>query len=335
MINIALGFDKGYCRHAGVTIQSIIHNTKTPVHFYLMIDNSVTKFDKYLLKNIIVENNHSVEFVDMSTNFEGLYTGGWSKAMYYPIVLANIIKDSDRVLFLDSDIIVTKDLSDFYNTDISGYYALAVHDCAMDSVIKMKRKMKMSLTKEKITMEEYFANVRHWDEDDIKRYFNSGMLLLNLDLIKCENAIDRMFEILKTENLACPDQDCFNICFHDKIKIMPIKFNFMILDEGLHDNMDISARREYDSYLNDDNNVPDIIHFLIKPWRQKNVYLEKHYFKYLYMLPKMFRIINPNFNKKVFMKKLFSISNYYHENRKDKILTILGISMKLKSSKIK
>ena len=334
MINIALGFDKGYCRHAGATIQSIVYNTKTPVKFYLMIDNSVTRLDRYFLKSIIEKNNHQVEFVDMSEYFNDLYTGNWSKAMYYPIVLANIIKDSDRVLFLDSDIIVTNDLTDFYNIDLNNYYVAAVHDCAMRSVIKMKRKMRMSISKEKITMEEYFSNMRKWNDDDISKYFNSGMLLLNLEFIKQQNAIDRMFEILKTENLACPDQDCFNICFHDNVKIMPVNYNFKILDEGLHDNMDVEAKKIYDEYLVNDDKIPDIIHFLIKPWRQKNVLLEKHYFKYLKQLPFFYKLTNPNFNKKIFCKNIFSINNYYHQDKKDKILTILGLKFRIKTEKL-
>ena len=331
-MNIALGFDKRYCKHAGATIQSIISNSKSMLNFYLLIDESVTNTDKYFLRYIIEKQNYSVNFIDMSKVFKDLYTGNWSKAMYYPILLSNLCNDS-KILFLDSDVIVTEDLTEFYNTDINNQYCAAVHDCAMRSVINMNRKMKMSISKQKITMKEYFKNIRKWDENDIDKYFNSGMLLLNLDEIRKNKCLEEMLEILKTENLACPDQDCFNICFHEKVKIMPMNYNFMIIDKGLRDNLESKTGEIYNNYINN-HKIPTIIHFLMKPWREKGILFEEEYYKYEKMLPLFFKITNINFNYKLLTKKIFSISNYYHEEYKDKILTIFGMEIRIKTDTI-
>lgn len=333
MLNIALGFDKGYCKHAGVTIQSIMENSKSLINFYIMVDSSVNSLDRFLLKQIVEKQNHTIRFIDMGEKFKKLYSGNWSKAMYYPIMLSSICND-DRILFLDSDTVITEDLTDFYNTDLTNYYCAAVHDCAMRSLIKMKRQMRMSISKQKVTMEEYFKNIRHWDDKDIDKYFNSGMLLMNLAEMRKDNCEERMFDILQNENLACPDQCCFNICFHDKVKIMPIKYNFMTLSAGTYDNLEDNLKISYDDYIKN-GKIPAIIHFLVKPWRQKNVLYENEYFKYENHLPLIFKLLNINPNYKLLLKKCFSISNTYHENLKSKNLTLMGFKIKLKTEQIK
>lgn len=331
MLNIALGFDKGYCKYASVTIESIISNTSETINFYLMIDDSVNFIDRFFLKKMIKKRSHNVNFINMGKVFKGFYTGNWSKAMYYPIMLSSICQE-EKILFLDSDIVVTEDLKDFYNTDLSNLYCAAVHDCAMKSLIKMERKMRMSISKQKITMGEYFRDIRKWDDDDIKKYFNSGMLLLNLNEMRKDNCEEKMIQILETENVACPDQCCFNICFHDKVKIVPIKYNFMVFNAGLYDNLAPEIKTEYDRYAKG-HETPAIIHFLMKPWREKGIFFEEEYFKYEKKVPLIFKLVNIKFNYKSLTKKIFSVSNYYHDDFKDKVLTILGFKFTLNSKK--
>ena len=326
-MNIALGFDKRYCRHALATILSVIKNTNEKIQFYLLTDKSLNFLDKAILRKVIETNCHDVKFVDMDKKFQSLYTGAWSKAMYYPILLCDIVEDK-KVLFLDCDVIVNGDIKELYNTDIQDVYCAVVHDFPMDGVIKKNRKMKMSLSKKKIPMAEYFRDIRGWSSEDIKRYFNSGMLLMNLDNIRKDNCKERMLEILEKENLACPDQDCFNICFHDNIKILPIKYNLMITDEAAYNDLDFEVKEEYDAYVKNRTKAPLVIHFITKPWRGKKVDLGDLYFKYEKMAPLIFRILNPNIDFKVIKRSILAVRNYYANDKKRKMLVVLGFEFK-------
>ena len=74
-MNIALGFDKKFSRYAGVTIKSILYNNKSAIKFYLMIDSSVSFFDKLIIKKMIVDSGNTVEFINMNNFFDGLFVG--------------------------------------------------------------------------------------------------------------------------------------------------------------------------------------------------------------------------------------------------------------------
>lgn len=261
-MNIALGFDKNFSKYAAVTIQSIICNNKLPITFYLMIDNSVSLFDKLYLQYMIKKSKNKVKIFNMSDTFKNAFSGSWSKAMYYPILLSNICNE-DRILFLDSDTLITGELQSFYNLDFEDNYCIAVNDYGMKSWIKSKHKILLS-NNEESTIDKYFEDIRKWNNLDMERYFNSGMLLLNLNKIRQNNAQEEMLNILKNNILACPDQDCFNICFHNSVKIVSMKYNFMVVNKDIYQNLQDKDKSQYDTFLT--NATPLIIHFLTKPW---------------------------------------------------------------------
>jgi len=111
--------------------------------------------------------------------------------------LPELIPQQDKVLYLDSDVIVRKDLSDLFETDIDDDYAGVVKDIAqVDNHL------------------------------NIKNYFNSGVMLLNLKLMRENNVSAALFHNRKTaKNLTFMDQDCFNIIFDHKVKLLPIIYN--------------------------------------------------------------------------------------------------------------
>lgn len=280
-MNIALGFDKNFVVHAATTICSILENNKNvEINFYLLIDKSVNFFSKFLLKCLIHSYGKNLEFIDLSCSFNNLFTGSWSKAMYYPILLSGICPD-EKILFLDSDTLVTGDLSELYNVDLSDYYCAAVQDYGMLSWIKSKHNIKLSILEKEMPIDCYFSEIRKWDMSDMKRYFNSGMLLLNLEKMRADDCEEKMINILKSEPLACPDQDCFNICFHDKVNIISPKYNFMVVSEEILANIEDSAFIQIKDYL-EKSELPLIIHHLAKPWcpNGENVLYGELYWKY-------------------------------------------------------
>ena len=261
-MNIALGFDKNFSKYAAVTIKSIINNNKSPITFYLMIDKSISLFDKLYIKYLISTSGNVIKYIDMSKHFANSFTGGWSKAMYYPILLDSIC-NRERILFLDADTLVTGDLQNFYNSDFEDNYCIAVNDYGMKSWIKSKHKILLSNNNE-TTIDKYFSDIRKWNDLDMEKYFNSGMLLLNLNKIRQNNAQEKMLNILKNDILACPDQDCFNICFHNSVKIVSMNYNFMVVNKDIHADLQDNDKTQYDTILK--NSIPLIIHFLTKPW---------------------------------------------------------------------
>lgn len=157
----------------------------------------------------------------------------YTKEMYYRLLAYKFLpRELDRILYLDPDILVINPVAEFYNTPLDGYlYAAAYHDVL--AVTEINR----------IRLYPY----------EISAYFNSGVLLMNLDLqrklIK-EEAIYRFVEKNRTK-LIMPDQDIINALYAKQIKCV---------DEKLY-NYDV---RYYKYYKIMTNNICDMDYILRK-----------------------------------------------------------------------
>lgn len=279
-INIALGFDKNYLPYAGTTIKSILEtNKENEIHFYIMIDNSINIIDIFFLKRMIEKSDKSVEFINMKKRFKNLDTNGWSIAMYYPLVLPSLCND-EKVLFLDSDIIVTGDLTELYNTNLEGYLCGAVRDYGLITYINNNSKAKIHNNKQ-MSICKYFTDIRKWNKEDLKKYCNSGMLLFNLNEMRKNNTEKQMLKVIKEGALMFPDQDCINICCQEKIKILPMQYNFQIMVPNIYNGIYENDKIEYTSWLSSTETLPLIIHYLAKPWKEtQEIHFRKLYYQY-------------------------------------------------------
>lgn len=265
MMNIALGFDCNFAAYAATTIKSILLHNKN-VKFYLMHDN-LKDSDIKKISSIIDSHNENYEWIDMSNEFNNLFTGNWkSKTLYFPIKLPTVCKD-ERILFLDADTFVLGDLSEFYNQNLDSYYLAAANDYGMLSDLKSNNIL--NLGDKALAIQEYFNNELGWDENEMLKYFNSGMLLMNLKLMRENKVEEQMIESLKHKIFAFPDQDCINYTCHNHVKIVEPKYNFMVIFKSTWKRLDDKYKQNVQAYRTEKER-PLIIHYLLKPWRKPN-----------------------------------------------------------------
>lgn len=313
-INIAMGFDKKFLPHAATAIKSIVDNNKnTCINFVIMTDNSINKIDRFLLKRTIGKKN-SANFINMSTAFQSLFEGIWSTAMYYPLLLSSLCP-YDKILFLDADLIVTGSLKQFYDTDLSDFYCAAIKDYSLSILCKKSNgENPINNNNDLMSMGDYMHNRLGFSNKDIENYFNSGVLLLNLNKIRNDKIENKMLDFLNNNDLMFPDQDVLNKFFKGKTKLMPYTNNWQVIFKDTIDLFDEEEMANYKSYIND-NKKPLIIHFLDKPFRSVNKVLYSD--KYFYYRNKTFWrfTIDENFRKKNIRFRL---------SKREKYLYILG-----------
>ena len=85
----------------------------------------------------------------------------YSIATYYRLFIADMFPEYDKVVYIDSDTVVPGDISKMYLTDIGANLVGAIHDNVMAVP----------------TFGEYVEKVLDVSR---KRYFNAGILLMNL-----------------------------------------------------------------------------------------------------------------------------------------------------------
>lgn len=249
-IPIILSADHKYLMPLGVTIKSIIDNKDKETKLKIIIlDGGLEDEDKKIISSLAKENAKIEYQVINKNNFSDFPEKRYfSLAAIYRLIAPEIF-DYKKILYLDCDTIVLKDLSSLYKTDISNYILAAIRE------------------KSEAYVKKYFFR-------EISRYFNSGVLLINTEKWRQEKIWQKSINFIKENKniVKYPDQDTLNHLLENNWLELNKVFNFQLdKHEPLHKELDIN-----------------ILHFVgaRKPWHYlyKNPY-KKYFLKYLNSSP--------------------------------------------------
>lgn len=277
-ISIAFASDNNYAQHMAVSIASLLKNASAgfPIDIYILHENlSVGHIDKiFHLRTLRPETQ--IHFLQISLDdFKDfpLHTGLHSIATYFRLKLPSLLPEVDRILYLDSDIVVCGDIADMWRS-------YPCKDKLLGAVEEPK-----SLNAKRLT-------VLGMKEDS--PYFNGGILDMNLKKMrdtqfeaKSISYISRYKDVIRYQ-----DQDVLNALAEGDWRALPLRFNsFFFVLEGIYKN-DFRIYTAADIQQARQN--PFIIHFNQhpKPWGEGCIDpRRKDYFKYIDLTPyKGFRV---------------------------------------------
>ena len=128
-----------------------------------------------------------------------------SHAALLKFFLPEILSSIDKVLYIDSDVLVQDSLEPLYETNIQNYYAAVVRDTLS------------------VLGREYMQSVGINNQ----YYFNSGVLLLNLQKMR-EDSISQKLVVFRTQKEQnFMDQDAFNGVIGHQVRYVSYKYNFL------------------------------------------------------------------------------------------------------------
>lgn len=261
-----------YSKYVGTTLLSVFENMSVYNHSSICVhifhDDTLTKenkekfeelvygynnkilFHKILMTDIIC---HGIDITIIKKNVERITIGA-----LYRLFIPNILKNIEKVIYLDSDVLVNIDIRTLWNEDISEYYAAVVSDD------KDMAKMYVDT--------KYYRNMGI----DYRAYFNAGILLLNLKNINLN--IDFSKESMKLLSVCTKfsDQDVLNALLKDKVKFIDKKYNLLI-----------DLQKGSDEKLAKQIKTKAVLHFAgyLKPWNCNNSDVIKLYCSYLIKTP--------------------------------------------------
>ena len=161
-MDIALCHDKHYAPYAATVIASIMENNKgEDIVFHLICDDIPADTQRILTEWVI---SHHCEIRFYTINADDFVGFPFEKnarlnfGAYYRLFLGEVLKDIDKVLYLDCDLIVNGSLRELWETEIDDYALAGVRDRVNDYI-------------------HVFNRLRYPMVDG---YINSGVLLINL-----------------------------------------------------------------------------------------------------------------------------------------------------------
>lgn len=253
-IPIFFAIDDGYTKFLAVALQSLIENASMEYKYLIKIlHTNVTKehmeqIKKYERKNV------SIEFVDLCYYIEKvkdkLYTRDYyTNTTYFRLFLPELYPQYDKVLYLDSDIIVLGDISELYNIDMETNLVAA----APDDIIQYNK-----IFQDYAELVVGVAKYQH--------YFNAGVLLMNLDELRKFNFQEKFLYLLeKVKFSVAQDQDYLNRLCKGKVKLISHDWDVM-------------------PYVNDETKPENIkmVHynFAYKPWHFEDVTYNEYFWEY-------------------------------------------------------
>lgn len=210
MINLLLSGNNKVFDGALTELISITNKTKETINCYILTmdvsrinpefipitDEQIEFLDK-VVKSKKAENN--IKKIDVTDLYEREFGHGKNENAYctpYTLLrlMADLIPDiPDKILYLDIDMMVAKDISELYNIDISEYEYAAVK-------------------------EKYGSKIIRPD------YINAGMLLLNMKKIKETKLLEKARNLIKKRKLPFADQDAIYWSTSKKL-LLPRKYN--------------------------------------------------------------------------------------------------------------
>lgn len=257
-MNILITSDSKYLKQILVLLKSIELNNIGKHNVYLMYRESEKMILSGVNKDVFNINYIEVDdkYLDEYPQLEKRYP----VEIYYKLIAhLHLPKDIDRILYLDPDIVVKGDISEFYNYDFKDNYYVAT------SHVKMACKK--------------FNDIRLGLGKEIP-YINVGVLLINLEALRTIDVKRDIDEFLKDNRykMMLPDQDIISCLYGNKA---------IILDDIIYNlgEKNFRQRRLVDKNMNIDfveDNVK-IIHYYgrNKPWNKNyRGVLNKYYNEY-------------------------------------------------------
>lgn len=269
-VNIVLITDSRYVPPTMVTMLSAIQNKcpQSRYNFYIVAENITPSDERAILKlknlasesvniTIIPRQEPDLPYENMQRFLQ--YKVGMQK-IYLPEILQNL----EKVVYMDGDTLVLKDLHELYNIDVDNVYAAVAKDGIFYRFPK--------------EMAEIGLDKRGF-------YFNSGVMLYNLKLQRQDNITSKHIEYIKTHEDFFGDQDVLNVVFEDKLKLMSYRYNCIstffeaddlgFLSEYFGEQL---PKNTFDIYEN-----ATILHYAgDKPWQDnyQPAYLKELWFRY-------------------------------------------------------
>lgn len=249
MIEVLYCFDDNYNLQAFTSIYSLLENVSEKLNINII--HKTKKNHNFLPSEILdhknLQNLKVFKFCNNDYKFPNIEGTHVSEATYYRIFLEDYLpQEIDNILYIDADIVCVNNPINSLKTEV-------------ENLNRLNTTIACKTEHYKQDFKDVFRRLNLRSD----KYFNAGVMIINLKKWKSDNTKNNLLKILEVEykKLDFWDQDLMNIYFDGSYLEISDKFNFVI---------DL-AFYEYNNYSITTNEITNnnlFIHFAgsHKPW---------------------------------------------------------------------
>jgi lipopolysaccharide biosynthesis glycosyltransferase len=260
MIHVACCFDAHFQMAFAAMAHSIERYSTSDVVIHAIHDGPVeyADFVARQLKKI------KVVFHDAALVAQRFQSAGrQTRSTFVRLFLPDFLDGIRKVLYLDADIVVRRDLAPLFD---AGPVQAPVA-AALDGPLRLlaERKEPVYGLDTQWRTDEYIHD--HVGLKDVDRYFNAGVLLIDLARFSASGAPERALDFLvrKGDSSIFNDQDALNFALEDDFEVLDPRWNFIPDFAALASDRPVGP--ELERVLRTCRDDPWIVHFAgLKPW---------------------------------------------------------------------
>jgi len=271
MIPVLCAADARYAMPLAVTLVSAAQNLRSGSALQVwLVDGGITETPLAMLKESVAGLPIELNLVHpVGTDLRDLAVSHHISHTAYLRLLADrwVPRDLPAVIYLDSDLVVRGSLDDLWDQSMDGNCCMAVPDIACPWVDARRARFNYRRSCPYLAVIRPVPNYRDHGLIGDEPYFNSGVMVLNLQAWRSQRLGEQLLECLRThrESVWCWDQYALNCVLADRWKKLPARWNVGAhaweYPSSEHAPID---RNEFREMLDD----PAIVHFTTewKPW---------------------------------------------------------------------
>ena len=256
-IHILVNLDNNYIYPLIVSITSALVNAnknETTLIYHILCSKNLQKKNIYKIKSLLLifPTNLELIFYNMGNAFIKYKYQKYSQVTYYRLI-SPIFIPLDRIIYLDCDVLIFKDLYEMYQTSFRNNYILGFLDILSGGI-------------------DYLGIPS-------EKYINAGILLMNLEKIRKDN---KHYELLYMaqyhKKLKHQDQTVINYILYPYIGLLPFKFglfNFPSTFDIKYIYLKHIRQKLNETELIDSLHNPSIMHMVLcypKIWNKNTIY---------------------------------------------------------------
>ncbi|MBC2606932.1 glycosyltransferase family 8 protein [Pelagicoccus albus] len=274
-INVACACDNSFAMPLAVMVRSILDTLSCSEKIELFVlDGGVSPENKKKVLSSWEAHRVDVNWLSPElSDISGLRVSGHVNLLtYFRILLPRMLPERvERVIYLDCDMVVRKDLSVLWDTPLGDYALCAVQDMTVPVMNASEGLENYEMCRPFLSLDVPLNTYRELSISPTCKYFNAGLLFINLKMWRKERIAERVLSYLRNynERIQFWDQDGLNAVLYNQWGELDLRWNqiphiyrYPSWRHSPFDEVDFELAR----------NEPWIIHYAAsdKPWNPRS-----------------------------------------------------------------